>query len=389
MKTFFVLVASLITSVFSFAKTPNTTLVITTPTNRIVYQRNNNSALIPVQGNCPEDATAILARLVEIAPGQGATTRWKVIDAAPLNGKFAGTFKANGGWYKLEVKAVNKREELAITEVAHVGVGEVFLVVGHSVAQGGEINIEGATDDRVNTVLLDEKLKVFDSLYLTTGDPKYLPDPVFTAAITGVAQAPFGHHNYFWSKFAELVAKKENVPVLIYNAGFGGTSLEHWYKSSQNIQFAHGFVRSNIRMPYINVLNAFKKYIPLTGLRALLADQGANDTGQKNADSIFYYYKIFMQQARTDLNDPTLAIVVNRQTPANAPAVRQAQERMAKEPYSFTGPDYDYFAKEDRYDGIHLSLSGEEKAAQMWADALTKSFFKKTTPYIPKWTLNK
>jgi len=74
--------------------------------------------------------------------------------------------------------------------------------------------------------------------------------------------------------------------------------------------------------------------------------------------------------------------------PANAPAVRKAQEAMIKQPYCFPGPDYDKdLLKEDKYDGIHLSQSGVDKAAVLWAEALTPAFFRKSTPYIPGWNL--
>ncbi len=173
-----------------------------------------------------------------------------------------------------------------------------------------------------------------------------------------------------------MLQKKNNIPVLIYNAAFGGTSLEHWSKSSQNIQFEHGFVRSKIRMPYINLFNTLKKYIPVTGIRALLADQGQNDNGRKSEDSVLTDYKIFMQQARADLGYDQLTVVVNRQTPSNALWIRNVQERMLKEPHTFKGPDYDKdLLKEDKYDGIRLSKSGLEKAAILWSDALTPNSF--------------
>ena len=202
-------------------------------------------------------------------------------------------------------------------------------------------------------------------------------------ASAGVAPAPFAHGAYFWSTFAEKVAQQENVPVLIYNAAFGGTSLEHWAKSSQNIPFEHSFVKSKIRMPYVNLLNTFTKYIPLTGVRALLADQGQNDAPATDEDQVFLNYQTFVKQAREDLNDPELAVVVNRQTPQNAPNVRHVQDRMVKEPYCFPGPDYDVLEEEDRLDGIHLSASGMAKAADMWAAALTPAFFRKSKPYLP------
>lgn len=360
-------------------------VVITTPLSRIVYQRrNDNKTLVPVKGTVSGTVTLVEARLVVRNKGQGKTSKWQKLADLNPDGTFSGTIEGWGGWYDLEVRGKTEKSEWMITRLERVGIGEVFIAVGHSVAQGGEINGEGATDDRVSTIALDEKLEIFDKKYLTTGDPAYLPDPVFVQAGTGIAQAPFAHGNYFWSRFAELVVQKENVPVLIFNAAFGGTSLEHWAKSSQNIQFEHGFVRSAIRMPYINLLNTFKKYVSLTGLRALLSDNGQNDGGQKDAGIILSNYKTFVQQARDDLNFQKLAVVVNQQMPKNQPAVREAQERMIKEPYCFLGANYNTDLQEkDFVDGIHLSLSGVEKAAHLWSDALTPAFFNKVEPWVP------
>lgn len=358
-------------------------LKVSMPVNRIVYQRDtHNTAVIRIIGSVKEPVEIIEARIISRKPNQGVSTGWVCIARNIKAGSYSGLLKGTGGWYDVEVRAGNRDHLIHSVTIERVGIGEVFVIAGHSVAQGGEINIEGATDERVSTVSLVEKTERFEE-YLKTGDPEFLPAPEFVQAATGVAHAPFGHNNYFWSKFGELLVQKENVPVLIYNAAFGGTNLEHWAKSSAGIQFEHGFVKSDIRMPYINLLNTFKKYIPLTGLRALLIDHGQNDAGEKNADKILANYKIFVSQARKDLGFKELAIVVNRQTPANAHAVRIAQDEMIREPYAFAGPDYDELLSEDRVDGIHLSASGEEKAAIMWADALSRKFFKKAIPYQP------
>jgi hypothetical protein len=362
----------------------NDSLSITYPTKRIVFQRNNNNtAIILVKGDCPASATSVEARLVARVKGQGSTTKWIKIDNAPAGGSYKGIITGTGGWYNLEVCAKTKRKQIAAAMLERVGIGEVFLIAGHSVAQGGDINMEGSSDDRVSTVQLNEKSDTFE-IYLKTGDPQYLPAPVFVQAASGVAHAPFGHHSYFWSNFGQKLAEKENVPVLIYNAGFGGTSLEHWAKSAHNIQFEHGFVRSGIRMPYINVYNTLTKYIPLTGIRAILADQGQNDAGQKDPDTILNNYRIFIAKAREDLHYPELALVVNRQMPSSAPQVKVAQEKMTKEPYCFPGPDYDTgLLKEDKVDGIHLSAQGLPKAATLWVNALTPDFFEKSKPWLP------
>ncbi len=361
-------------------------LKIVFPKSRMVYQRDNQDrAWIRITGYCPQGTTAIEARLLARNEGQGKSTRWTPLRADILGTSFSAVLEGTAGWYDLQVRATRKKSKPFLALVERVGIGEVFVAAGHSVAQGGEINDRGAQDDRVSTVAIQPQSAGFQN-YLRTGDLYFLPDVEFTHADSGVALAPFGHSNYFWSSFAERIAQRENVPVLIFNAAFGGSTLDQWAKSTRNIQFVHGFVRSYIRMPYINVYNTLRKYVSLTGIRAILSDHGQNDAGEKDPDRIFANYRQFILQARSDLGYPHLAVVVNRQHPSPHTAVRAAQERMIKEPDCFPGPDYDAeMEKEDRYDGIHLSRQGLDKAARIWAEALTADFFRDSRPWLPSY----
>ena len=71
------------------------------------------------------------------------------------NGGFSGRLPAPAGWYALALRTRSATGIVATATVERVGVGEVFIVVGHSVAQGGDINLPGSTDDRVNTIALE------------------------------------------------------------------------------------------------------------------------------------------------------------------------------------------------------------------------------------------
>ncbi|HTI71255.1 MAG TPA: sialate O-acetylesterase [Candidatus Limnocylindria bacterium] len=363
-------------------------IVLTSPGNRVVFQRNREGkAIIPITGTSSLRGVKLEARLVPVdlslSPGN-----WSLVTTVKPDGTFAGRLAAKAGWYGLEVRARSATGPATamMGKVDRVGVGEVFVVVGHSVAQGGEVNLPGSTDDRVNTVALDTDQPGQQRDYEETGDPKYLPMLTGTPFTNGVQPAPFGHGTYIWAQFAERVARAEKVPVLIFNAAFGGTSLEHWAKSVRGERFEHSFVRSGIRMPYINVNNTLRRYIAVTGIRAILADQGQNDANEPSPEVVFGNYRAWVDQARVDLGFPQLAVVVNRQTPyPQRSVIRQAEERMIREvPHCFPGPDYDRFASEDRPDGIHLGPLGAEKAAQWWAEALDVAFFSQSLPYQPR-----
>ena len=169
------------------------------------------------------------------------------------------------------------------------------------------------------------------------------------------------------------------------NAAFGGTSLEHWAKSARGEPFTHPFVNSSLRMPYIRLEHALTKYCAVTGLRAILADQGQNDWPEKDEEKIMANYQAWIDQARQDAGFSNLAVVVNRQSPPDGfGQIRRVQDRMIKaHPHCFPGPDYDTLAPGDTTDKVHLSESGARKAARLWADALNADFFRTLALLVP------
>ena len=50
-------------------------------------------------------------------------------------------------------------------------------------------------------------------------------------------------------------------------------------------------------MPYVRLEHALKKYCAVTGLRAILADQGQNDWPEKDEEKILANYKAWIDQA--------------------------------------------------------------------------------------------
>ena len=364
--------------------TAKTTLTVISPANRLVFQRNQaGNAAIDVAGNCAWPGAAVEARMVEAATGKAGD--WTPLGTVQSDCSYRGQVTAAAGWYSLEVRTHDDGNS-ATTSVERVGVGEVFVVVGHSVAQGGHINLPGAEDDRVSTIALPAGDMELQRRYKFTGDPHFLPDAVGRHFDSNVQPAPAGNGTYFWATFADHVAQAQNVPVLLLNAAFGGTSLEHWAKSARGEPFEHPFVISSIRMPYIRLEHALTKYCAVTGLRAILADQGQNDWPEKDEEKIIANYKAWIDQARKDAGFPNLAVVVNRQSPPDGfGQIRRVQDRMIKEhPHCFPGADYDTLAKEDTTDKVHLSEAGELKAARLWADALDADFFKAAVPLQPK-----
>lgn len=341
---------------------------------QVIQQNTQGAAMMSVLGQCPASVTAVLVRLT---PVRGGTAVEQSIPA--LNGQFSGLVRTQKGWYTLLVSAGTET-----ATVARVGVGEVYVVAGHSVAQGDAVfTLPGSTDERVVTIPVSQNKAGIQ--YADTGLPADLPRQ-FAPYISNVYPGPFGSNTHFWAKFGETVAQTLDCPVAVFNAAFGGTSLVHWAKSATGQPFTHSFVNSAKGFPYVNLKNALTEYVKWTGCRAVLMDQGQNDHEEPDAQTVFANYRTVVDRARTDTGILNLPVVINRQTPYRVrTAIRQAQERMVAEvSHCFAGPDYDLLADSDRPDGVHLSVAGQQKAAQWWADVVTSAGFRaQAVPYQP------
>jgi uncharacterized repeat protein (TIGR01451 family) len=368
-------------------------LDVTFPVDRMVIQRNNNNqATIQIAGSYAQAFDQVEARLVARAAGQGVSTSWTPVQTL-ANGQFEGRVVARGGWYRIEVRGIRNGQITATDTVARFGVGEVFAIVGHSNAQGtscivGGVDrcptIDGAADERVTVVGLDQSTPEFRQ-YELTAQTQYLPGLAFNQLLTRSGISPFASIAWFWGRMGDMLVQRLNVPVLIYNAGFGGTNMEHNYKAAYDIPFEHGFVNYSIRMPYANLRNLMNLYVVSTGIRAVLLNHGENDRGNTTSDILMHHYGV-IDKSRTEFSKPDLAWIVALSSFASAPFenVRQAQTQVINRVgyRTFQGPDLDQITSlSDRPDGIHYSPTGQVKAAQRWADAISDNVLQNSTPY--------
>ena len=161
------------------------------PARGVVYQRDrSDKASVPVAGTCSMSAKRVQARATVLDPS-GKSADWTDVDVAAARGSFSGHLNLRAGWYELQVREQVDTELFEAPVTAYpVGVGEVFIVVGHSVAQGGTINVEGASDPRARTIDLNsqepEKLKEYE----LRADPKLMPALAGVQFSHGVRPAP-------------------------------------------------------------------------------------------------------------------------------------------------------------------------------------------------------
>ncbi len=370
-------------------------LDVTYPVNRMVIQRSNaNQATVQIAGSYAQVLDAVEARLVARVAGQGTTTNWATLQASPANGQFNGTLVGQGGWYRVEVRGLRNGQVVAADSVPRFGIGEVFAIMGHSNAQGSSCIIngedkcmtrEGAVDDRVTVVGLITGTPEFYQ-YELTANTSILPGLAFTQLTTFSGLSPFAKTAWNWGRMGDVLAQRTNVPVLLYNAGFGGSNMEYKYKAAYDIPFEHGFIRYDIRMPFVNTRNLMNLYVPSTGIRAMLVLHGENDRAN-SSDLIKTHYYGVIDKVKNEFNKPDLAWIIALSSTVNGPFenVRSAQYDVAHNPNykTYQGPDLDVLLPgDDRPDGVHYSPSGQYKAGTLWADAITDQYLQSITPYM-------
>lgn len=345
------------------------------PPARMVFQRNQGgNANVYITGTYGSTLTARIEARLKTRPGEpGTGTNWTTIASSLTNNVFSGSLSSNGGRFDLEVRAMTgDGQQLGNSAtIEKVGVGEVFLIVGHSNAAAANSAMTGANSDLVNTIDLNAN-PALKSLYFQTGNPDNLPALQPTPLCQTCGIAPMGEYPWFWSKLGDLLVSAMNVPVLFYSAAFGGSNMGHFYKAAYDIPFDHGFIKYNIRMPYVNIRNAMNKYVPRTGLRAVLSAHGINDGDTTGAGFYFRSQKV-MEKSRNEANYQDLAWLIATSCYNNGirQEITDAQNNLINTiPNTFRGANLNAIDNSGRYDGLHFNEAGQTQAAQLWRDAI-------------------
>jgi Carbohydrate esterase, sialic acid-specific acetylesterase len=347
------------------------------PLKRMVFQRNNSQqGNIIISGNYQSNISLIEAKVTPISAGSGVATTWATVQSNPSNGYFTGSITAAQGWYMLEVRGSLNGTVINTIIRAKVGIGEVFAIAGQSNAQGGASNGFGANDDRVNSVKYSNDYSNYNKLPLG-----------FSQLSVSSQIAPFHYVPWAWGILGDLLAARLNVPILFYGAGHGDTSSLQWGNSAQGLPFdGPSWVQQPLGAPYRALENSVAYYASLTGLRAVLWQQGESDpdTGPTN-----YFNNIVavINRTRTNTEHANLAWVValSSLNPSYHQNVIEGQSILiSNHPNVFQGPNTDLIqGGNKRSDGIHFDLpEGLTDLANAWDTSLNSSFFANSTPMM-------
>ncbi len=392
---------------FSFVFSINATaqVTITSPQDRVVYQRNSNNQInLNISGYTVDCVDKIefrmLPRKSNIAgPLLGTAipaTGWYELISNSVCGNFSANVMVTGGWYQLEVRTIKNDNVISTYQVDHVGVGEVFVVAGQSNATGGDANVSGpgASEDAVSSVNFQNvPIQKYTDIKLLC--PEYVHLDQYTKP------APFGNYAWCWGSFGDIMVQKLGVPVMIFNAGWSSTGLWNWKESidfqnptATTSPFGYTFPDG---LPFGHLRLALNNYISQLGVRAILWHQGESDNILERTKSAYYDdLKSVIAESRALSGKPDLAWLVSRATRFSFNGVTRiwqpvidAQNSISglglpeeRVPYVFPGPDTDpYFSSEYRIDEVHFAGNGLKFLAELWSSQLDESFFQNSKPY--------
>ncbi len=351
-------------------------VTITSPTSRTVLQRDkNNSATVYIRGTYGRPADRVEVQLRAINGGN--TSGWITIQNNPQGGSYAGQVDWTGGWYELEVRGWWGDQLVGSSTLDRVGIGEVFLIAGQSNAQGYQgYGGPGAGDDRVNCINYYNQVSNSD-----------LPKPDFVHLNSDSYISPRGNSAWSWGRLGDLLARRFGVPILFYNAGWYGSSIKNWQESINGTAYSvyngDPFVPSG--MPYGNLRLIFQHYLPITGARAILWQQGEADNFTNTSTATYKSaMKAVIDQSRTE-SGKNISWVIARtsydnQRGSKSEVIKAQNEIVAATANTFYGPETDKI-QVPRPDGAHFQNEGLSQLGEGWNASLNDDFFARSEPF--------
>lgn len=349
-------------------------MTLSAPLDYQVFQRNTQSAGdVIIEGQLSEPAVGVTK--IQAKYGDRQQTMEGGFHTLGLIEKGESHFRvklrwSEGGWYRLDVRAVAGEKIVGGATVDHVGIGEVFVIAGQSnSANHGEEKQEVKT--RVVSTFDGKAWRIADD-----------PQP-----------GASGRGGSFIPPFANELVKKFGVPVGIVSTGVGATSVREWLPKGErfpnpptimNKVDAHpegGWVsKGEVYRNFLSKVNLLGLY----GFRAVLWHQGESDANQKDKGRTLpgELYKEYLgkviAETRKDLGweCPWFVAQASYHNPSDTGSedIRAAQSSLWKSGSALEGPDTDELAGDYRDQGgkgVHFSGKGLRAHGRAWAEKVT------------------
>ncbi|MDP1562876.1 MAG: sialate O-acetylesterase [Pirellulaceae bacterium] len=343
-------------------------LVLTSPMDYQVVQRSTPSnGTLRINGQLSEQVPVTVVFEGRILH-ENVDVPWHRLDATVSGQMVTMQMEAEaGGWWQLEIRVLNEGQEIAKAVVAHVGIGEVFVVAGQSnSANHGEEKLTPQTG----------RVAAFDGTkWQIANDPQ---------------PGASGEGGSFIPAFGDAVVEKLEVPVGIVSCGIGATSVREWLPKGSRFPNPPTLVSRVEQLPNgdwasdgaaFEMFTARMKQLGPNGFRAVLWHQGESDANQQDPSRTLSG-KLYRESLEKLIRESRLAIgwnvpwfvaQVSYHVPGDesSPDIRAAQASLWKDGIAFEGPDSDSLKGELRErngQGVHFSGQGLRQHGKLWAE---------------------
>lgn len=273
-----------------------------------------------------------------------------------------------GGWYQMQVRLLDGGKTVAEAEVAHVGVGELFVIAGQSnSANHGE-----------------EKQHAKNPLVVAFGNGHWQPaaDPEPGAS---------GKGGSFLPAFGDALAERFHVPIGLVAIGEGSTSVREWLPVGAPMAAPPDTGRNTLLLgsniwvstgELFDRIVAVEKQFGTNGFRAVLWHQGESDSHEPPDRQISSAtYRRYLQQiiensrAAAGWSVPWFVAQASYHSPRDtgSPELRAAQKSLATDGIALAGPNTDELGLEFRQNngqGVHFNARGLQRHGELWAESV-------------------
>ncbi|MBO7393157.1 MAG: hypothetical protein J6U98_03020 [Abditibacteriota bacterium] len=267
--------------------------------------------------------------------------------------KFTGAFNEvadtpAGGWYSVTFTAYKDGVAVKSLNLAHVGVGEVFIGAGQS---------NSGNSAQYQIIQESGMVASFDGTYWRLANDPQL----------GIHD-PNRKNGSFWPAFGDAMYKKYGVPIGVASTGHGGSSIAQWLPGAKAI---------NDRGPMFDYTVNRMKQLGVGGFRAVLWHQGESNRGCDVDDAYNKMCRIiYSSYEAAGWRFPWFVAKVSYSpNQPNDEKIRSVHQRLWDNGVALEGPDTDVLVgcmRDFGGSGIHLSPQGLEEHGKMWCECVGK-----------------
>lgn len=316
-------------------------ITVLSPRTWQVFQRASRyDGHILLSGRVRPQCDKLMARITGKSLKGDLPGKWQRVPLIRQTRAFASQLSVvPGGWYTVELKAMQDGKTVAQTRVEKVGVGEVFVGAGQS-------NSTNCGQEKINET--SGMVSSFSGdFWQLANDPQPGPHDKTQGGS-------------FWPAFGDAMYARYQVPIGVAVTGHGGTSVSQWQPDDPLGLF-----------PWM--MERIYQLGPM-GFRAALWHQGETDAVTPT--------DIYVQKMTNVIRTSTYranwqfpwfvahASYHNEQNPS-WPLARAAQSELWRTGIALEGPDTDLLTGDNRDfegKGIHFSPKGLRAHGKMWAE---------------------